>query len=187
MSKRTSDRTIKFQSADEMVLSIVRPEGGEVRVAACSVSVEEKTKLIVEVAIVVIAFIVILAIGIDPYFIVIPITLVELVYFIYVLVMGGTDAIIVQENVHGPYWRGVYVIKGVSHDKQNQLFSYDSVYELQWDRIEKKWSLYPFGRFKFKHDDTTFTLVGTLSKNRQHHYTNGRASFEVDPKIRTGG
>ena len=64
----TDDGSDEFQSADEMVGSVIKPDG-EFRVAACSVGTEEKTKLIVQAAIVVAIFIIFLAIEIDPYFI----------------------------------------------------------------------------------------------------------------------
>lgn len=167
----------KFQSADEMVLSIVKP-GGEVKVAACTAAVEEKTKLIVQVVIIVAVFIAFLVIDIDPYFIVIPIALVELAYLAYVVVMGGADAIIIQKTDNTSRWgEKMYVIKGVSHDKQSQEVSYDSVYELRRGSMEKKFSLSPLGGFKFKHGETTFTLIGTMSNNRRNIYKNGMVSL----------
>ena len=95
---------------------------------------------------------------------------------VYVGALGGTDAIVVQKG------GGVYVIQGVSYDDNDQVFSYDSVYELQGGRIERKFALSPFGGFKFKHADTTFTFINTLSKSKQNIYKNGTASLkEVNP------
>ena len=98
---------------------------------------------------------------------------------------GGTVAIVMQENVATGFsssglskWRGVYVIKGVSYDRNTQMLSYALVYDLQRGRIEQKWCLSPFGGFKFKHDDTTFTLIGTSSKRRQNLFRNGTASLK---------
>ena len=46
-----------FPTADEMVRSVIKPDL-EFRVAACSVAVEEKTKLIIEIGFVAVALIV---------------------------------------------------------------------------------------------------------------------------------
>jgi hypothetical protein len=105
--------------------------------------VEEKTKLIVAIAFGIVALIVILAIGIDPYFTIVPIALFEIAYFVYVGILGRTNAIILQKKFpDSSYWSNVFVIIGVSHDKRDGSFSYDSIFHLQSRRMEKKWSPY---------------------------------------------
>ena len=166
-----------FRSADEMIRSVVSADA-DVKVAACSVAVEQKTKLIVQIAIGAIAFLIILAIGIDPYFVVIPITLVELGFGVYIGLLGGSDAIVLQKGENVSNWGRTYVLEGVSYDEHTQGFSYDKVHELRMSSIERKWVPSPFGGFKFKHGDTTFTLISTLSGRKKNIYENGRASLK---------
>ena len=139
------DSSDKFQSADDMVRSVVNSDG-EVRVAACSVAVEEKTRLIVHVAIAIVALIIILAIGFDPYYILIPIVVVEFAFMVYLGVMGGNDAIILHRNDDTSNWSRLYVVKGVSLDQDTQSFSYKSAEQMRSRRERLTWSLprYPW-------------------------------------------
>ena len=120
-----------------------------------------------------------LALDIDPYFILVPIMLFELAFLVYVRVVGGDDAIIVQKtSATSSVWNGVYVIRGVSHDEYNRSLSYGSIFEMDRRYLERK-SAHPlYGGFKFKSDDTSFTFVDTMSKKKRNLYKDGVASLK---------
>jgi hypothetical protein len=75
--RRASNSQRTFESADELVLSVVKSRS-KYSVAACSVVTLEPPKLFTEILVGIIGLFVLLALQVDSYFVVIPIVAVEL-------------------------------------------------------------------------------------------------------------